>query len=86
MFDGVRGKWARCVDVHPLNSGAILDGSIIVWLMLWQVGSQVLEFKESFGNLVGYVVVDGTGRIIPVNVNTTKEGAVPDYGDGVVFF
>ncbi len=46
----------------------------------------MLEFTESFGNAVGHVEVVGPGRIIPVNVNATKEGAVPVHGDGVVFF
>ncbi len=46
----------------------------------------MLEFKESFGNVVGHVEENGSGRIIPVNVNAAKEGAVPVYGDGVVFF
>ncbi len=46
----------------------------------------MLEFKESFGNVVGHVEVDGTGRIIPVNVNTAKEGAVSVHGDDVVSF
>ncbi len=46
----------------------------------------MLEFKESFGNVVGHVEVGGTSRIIPVNVNAAKEGAVPVHGDGVVFF
>ncbi len=54
--------------------------------MLWQVGSQVLEFTESFGNVVGHVEVDSPGRIIPVNVHATKEGAIPVHGEGVVFF
>ncbi len=43
--------------------------------------------KESFGNVVGHVKVDGTGRIIPVNVNAVKEVAVLVHGDSVpVFF
>ncbi len=46
----------------------------------------MLEFTESFGNIVGHVEVDGPGRIIPVNVNAAKEGAIPVHGDGVVFF
>ncbi len=46
----------------------------------------MLEFKESFGNVVGHVQVDGTGRIISVNVNAAKEGAISVHGDGVVFF
>ncbi len=46
----------------------------------------MLEFKESFGNVVGHVEVDGPGRIIPVNVNSAKEGVLPVHGDGVVFF
>ncbi len=46
----------------------------------------MLELKESFGNVVGHVEVNGTSRIIPVNVNATKEGAIPVHGDGVVFF
>ncbi len=46
----------------------------------------MLEFTESFGNVVGHVEVDSPGRIIPVNVNAAKEGAVPVHGDGVVFF
>jgi hypothetical protein len=54
--------------------------------MLWQVGSRVLEFKESFGNVVGHVEVDGPDRIIPVNVNATKEKAISVHGDGIVFF
>ncbi len=41
---------------------------------------------ESFGNVVGHVKVDGASKIIPVNVNASKEGAVPVHGDGVVFF
>ncbi len=46
----------------------------------------MLEFTESFGNVVGHVEVDSPGRIIPVNVDAAKERAVPVYGDGVVFF
>ncbi len=46
----------------------------------------MLEFLESFGNVVGHVEVDGPSRIIPVNVNAAKEGAIPVHGDGVVFF
>jgi hypothetical protein len=46
----------------------------------------VLEYAESFGNVVGHVEVDSPGRIIPVNVNATKKGAVPVHGDCVVFF
>ncbi len=46
----------------------------------------MLEFKESFGNVVGHVEVNGPSRKIPVNVNAAKEGAVPVYGDGAVFF
>jgi hypothetical protein len=46
----------------------------------------VLKLKESFGNVVVHVEVDGAGRIISVNVNAAKEGAVPVHGDGVVFF
>ncbi len=46
----------------------------------------MFEYKESFGNVVGHVEVDSTGRITPVNVNATKEGAIPVHGDGVVFF
>ncbi len=46
----------------------------------------MLEFTESFGNVVGHVEVDGPGRIIPVNVNAAREGAAPVHGDGVVFF
>jgi hypothetical protein len=59
---------------------------MFVRLMLWLVESRVLEFKESFGNVVGHVEVDGPGRIIPVNVNAANEGAVPVHGDGVMFF
>jgi hypothetical protein len=54
--------------------------------MLWQVGSQVLKLKESFGNVVGNVEVDGAGGIISVDVYATKKGAVPVHGDGIVFF
>jgi hypothetical protein len=46
----------------------------------------LLEFKESYGNVVGHVEVNGTSRIISVNVNAASEGAVPVHGDGVVFF
>jgi hypothetical protein len=46
----------------------------------------VLEFMESFGNVVGHVEVDSPGRTIPVNVNAAKEGAIPVHGDDVVFF
>jgi hypothetical protein len=46
----------------------------------------VLAFTESFGNVVGHVEVNSPGRIIPVNVNAAKEGAIPVHGDGVVFF
>ncbi len=46
----------------------------------------MLEFKESFGNVVGHVEVNGTSKIIPVSDNATKERAVPVHGDGVVFF
>ncbi len=59
---------------------------MFVWLMLWRAGSQVLKLKENFGNVVGYVEVDGAGGIIPVNVNAAKEGAVQVHGDSVVFF
>ncbi len=46
----------------------------------------MLKLKESFGNVVGHVEIDGAGRILPVDVNASKEGAVPVHGDGVVFF
>ncbi len=46
----------------------------------------MLEFKESFENVVGHVKVNGTSRIITVNVNAAKEGAVLVHGDSVVFF
>ncbi len=46
----------------------------------------MLEFTESFGNVVGHVEVNSPGRIIPVNVNAAKEGAIPVHGDDVVFF
>ena len=46
----------------------------------------MLEFKESFGNAVGHVEVNGAGGIILVNVNAAKEGDVPVHGDGVVIF
>ncbi len=46
----------------------------------------MLAFTESFGNVVGHVEVNSPGRIIPVNVNAAKEGAIPVHGDGVVFF
>jgi hypothetical protein len=59
---------------------------MFVQLMLWQIGSQVLKLKESFGNIVGYVEVNGAGGIIPVDVNAAKYGAIPVHGDGVVFF
>ncbi len=35
----------------------------------------MLKLKESFGNVVGHVEVNVTGRIIPVDVNSAKEGA-----------
>jgi hypothetical protein len=54
--------------------------------MLWRVGSQVLEFMESIANVVGHVEVDSPSKIIPVNVNAAKEGAIPVHGEGVVFF
>ncbi len=38
------------------------------------------------GKVVGHVEVNGAGRIIPVNINATKDGAIPVHGDGVVFF
>ncbi len=46
----------------------------------------MLKLKESFGNVVGHVEIDGASRIIPVDVNAAKEGAIPVHGDGVVFF
>ncbi len=46
----------------------------------------MLEFTKSFGNVVGHVEVNGTSRIIPVNVDAAKKGAIPVHGDGVVFF
>ncbi len=46
----------------------------------------MLKLKESFGNAVGHVEVDGVSGIIPVDVYAAKEGAVPVHGDGVVFF
>jgi hypothetical protein len=69
-----------------MNSGTVLDGSMFVRLMLWQVGSQMLKLKESFGNVIGHVEVNGAGGIILVNVNAAKEGDVPVHGDGVVIF
>ncbi len=54
--------------------------------MLRQVGSLVLEFKESFGKVVGHVKINATSRIILVNVNAAKEGAIPVHVDSVVFF
>jgi hypothetical protein len=59
---------------------------MFVRLMLWQVGSGVLKLKESFGNVVGHIEIDGASGIIPVNDNAAKEGAIPVHGDGVVFF
>jgi hypothetical protein len=64
----------------------MLDERMFVWLMLWQAGSRMLEFKESFGNVVGHVEVNNPGRIIPVNVDAVKEGVVLVHGDGVLFF
>ncbi len=46
----------------------------------------MLEFTESFGNVVGHVEVDSPGRVIPVNVNAAKKGAIPVHGDCVVSF
>ncbi len=46
----------------------------------------MLEFTESFGNVVGHAEVNSPGRIIPVNINATKEGAIPVHCDGVLFF
>ncbi len=46
----------------------------------------MLKLKESFGNVVGHVEVDGAGGLIPISVYTAKEGAIPVHGDGVVFF
>ena len=45
-----------------------------------------MEFMESIANVVGHVEVDSPSKIIPVNVNAAKEGAIPVHGDGVVFF
>ncbi len=43
----------------------------------------MLKLKESFGNVVGHVEVDGAGGIISVDVNAAKEGVVPVHGDSV---
>jgi hypothetical protein len=59
---------------------------MFVWMMLWQVGSQVLKLKESIGNVVGHVEVNGASGIIPVDVYAAKKGAAPVHGDGIVFF
>ncbi len=50
------------------------------------MGAKCWNLRRAFGNVVGHVEVNGPGRIIPVNVNAAKEGAIPVHGDGVVFF
>ncbi len=45
-----------------------------------------MKLNESFENVAGHVEVNSPGRIIPVNVNAAKEGAIPVHGDGVEFF
>ncbi len=46
----------------------------------------MLKLKESIKNVVGHVEVNDASRIILVDVNATKEGAIPVHGDSVVFF
>ncbi len=71
-YDFFWGEWLCGVDLHPLNSCAILDWCRLVRSMLGSDWFGVLVLSESFDDVARHVAIDMSLCIVPGEVYAAK--------------
>ncbi len=73
VFDLFWGEWLCGVDLHPLNSCAILDWGCLVGSMLGRNWFGVLVLREGLIDIAGHVAINMFWCIVPGELYATKK-------------
>ena len=83
--DGLWGKLGGGVGVvGVLDFGAVGGGIPGMRGILWERRLGVLELVQRFLKVIGHGNVASPSRLIPLDVDTTEQGAGPTHRDGVL--